>query len=54
MSGEYPLSLGAYNDLINTAAKRVFYHNWYQARKRQWMAHSGQKSPKALHIFMGE
>ena len=48
------LSVRAYNDLINTAAKRVFYENWYQKRHVQWLAHSGMKSPKAFHQFMGE
>lgn len=43
-----------YKAILETNKKLLNYEHWYVTKKAQFEVHSGLKSPKALHINMGE
>ena len=50
----FSVSPSNFNAILETKKKLLNYEHWYLTKKLQFETHSGLKSPKALHINMGE
>ena len=45
---------GDFQAILDTQKKLYNYTQWYISKKYQFETHSGLKSPKALHLNLGE